>query len=252
NSIDAFVARLSADLTSLDQATYLGGSKREIPIALALTASEVYVTGLTDSTKFPGTVGGVQSTSGGSTDAYVARLSRDLTALHQATYLGGANTDVALDLAIAPTTGDVYLSGFTSSAVFPGTAGGAQSAPGGAQDAFVARLSADLTSTPTSTTTTRPTTTSTSSSTTTPRTTTSTARPSTTSPYSSTTTTRPTTTTTSSTSTTSTSSSTTSSTSTTHSTSTSSSTSTTTPTSSTTTTTLCVLDVDANGVVDVS
>src|SRR5262249_40686719 len=134
-------------------------------------------------------------------------------------------------LAIAPTTGDVYLSGFTSSAVFPGTAGGAQSAPGGAQDAFVARLSADLTSTPTSTTTTRPTTTSTSSSTTT---------------------TRPTTTATSSTSTTSTSSSTTSSTSTTHSTSTSSSTSTTTPTSSTTTTTLCVLDVDANGVVDVS
>src|SRR5262249_24931659 len=181
NSIDAFVARLSADLTSLDQATYLGGSKREIPIALALTASEVYVTGLTDSTKFPGTVGGVQSTSGGSTDAVVARLRTDLTALHQATYLGGANTDVALDLAIAPTTGDVYLSGFTSSAVFPGTAGGAQSAPGGAQDAFVARLSADLTSTPTSTTTT------TTSSTTT-------TRPTTTTPPPTTTTTTPTTT----------------------------------------------------------
>src|SRR5262245_15479348 len=144
NSTDAFVARLRADLTSLDQATYLGGSKRELVTGMALTASEVYVTGLTDSTNFPGTAGGAQSTSGGSTDAYAARLSTDLTALHQATYLGGANTDGALDLAIAPTTGDVYLSGFTLSAVFPGTAGGAQSAPGGGQDAFVARLSSDL------------------------------------------------------------------------------------------------------------
>src|SRR5215468_7953441 len=196
-STDAFVARLSADLTSLDQATYLGGSNREFLTAMALTASEVYVTGPTDSTNFPGTVGGAQSTSGGSTDAYVARLSTDLTALHQATYLGGANADGAGDLAIAPTTGDVYLSGFTLSAVFPGTAGGAQSAPGGGQDAFVARLSADLTSTPTSTTTTRPTTTSTSTSTTT------TTRPTTTTTSSTTTTTtRPTTTTTSSSTTT--------------------------------------------------
>src|SRR5262249_29911037 len=199
-STDAFVARLSADLTSLDQATYLGGSNREFLSAMALTASEVYVTGQTDSTNFPGTVGGAQSTSGGSTDAYVARLSRDLTALHQATYLGGANADGALDFAIAPTTGDVYLSGFTSSAVFPGTVGGAQSAPGGAPDAFVARLSADLSSTPTTTTTTptssttstRPTTTTTSSSTTTTRPTTTTTSTST-----STTTTRPVTTTTS-------------------------------------------------------
>src|SRR5262245_41879290 len=144
NSTDAFVARLRADLTSLLQATYLGGSKRDLPTAMALTASEVYVTGLTDSTNFPGTAGGAQSTSGGGTDAFVARLSTDLTALHQATYLGGANADTAFDLAIAPTTGDVYVSGSTSSAVFPGTVGGAQSAPGGGQDAFVARLSADL------------------------------------------------------------------------------------------------------------
>src|SRR5262245_39808498 len=166
---------------------------------MALTASDVYVTGLTDSTNFPGTVGGAQSMSGGSTDAFIARLSSDLTALHRATYLGGANADVGFDLAIAPTTGDVYVSGSTSSAVFPGTAAGAQSAPGGAQDAFVARLSADLSSTPTtttttttsSTTTTRPTTTTTSSTTTT------TTRPTTTTTSSSTTTTGPTTTTTS-------------------------------------------------------
>jgi hypothetical protein len=143
-SSDTFVARLSADLTALDQATYLGGGSREIANAILLTTSDVYVAGSTDSTNFPGTVGGAQSASGGNTDAFVARLSTDLTALHQATYLGGANADGAADLAIAPTTGDVYIAGFTASTVFPGTAGGAQGAPGGALDAFVARLSADL------------------------------------------------------------------------------------------------------------
>jgi len=111
---------------------------------MQLTTRDVYVAGATDSTNFPGTVGGAQSASGGNTDAFVARLSTDLTALHQATYLGGANADGAQDLAIAPTTGDVYIAGFTASPVFPGTAGGAQGAPGGGLDAFVARLSADL------------------------------------------------------------------------------------------------------------
>src|SRR5262249_56915440 len=102
--------------------------------------------------------------------------STDLPALPQARSLGGANADGAQDLAIAPTTGDVYIAGFTASPVFPGTAGGAQGAPGGGLDGFVARLSADLSSTPTTTTT--------SSSTTTtrpPTTTTSTTRPTTTS-----------------------------------------------------------------------
>src|SRR5262249_26776537 len=128
---DVFVARLSADLTALDQATYLGGRCpagaslcRDIPVAMQLTTRDVYFAGATDSPNFPGTVGGAQSASGGNTDAFVARLSTDLTALHQATYLGGANADGAQDLAIAPTTGDVYIAGFTASPVFPGTAGG--------------------------------------------------------------------------------------------------------------------------------
>jgi hypothetical protein len=227
-STDTFVARLSADLTSLDQATYLGGGNREFTTAMRLTTSDVYVVGQTTSTNFPGTVGGAQSTPGGNADAFVARLSTDLTALHQATYLGGGSDDGAFDLAIAPTTGDVYIAGFTASTVFPGTAGGAQSAFGGTLDGFVARLSADLSSTPTttstssSTTTTRPPTTTTSTSTTT-------TRPTTTTTSTSTTTTRPTTTTTS------TSSSTTTTRPPTTTTSTSSSTTTTRPTTTTTT-----------------
>src|SRR5262249_22752202 len=139
NRDDAFVARLNGALTSLEQATYLGGSGSEFCVAVQLTTSEVYVAGQTQSTDFPGTRGGAQNALGGGADAFVARLDADLTALDQATYLGGSRDDGPFAFVIAPTTGDVYIAGFTLSPVFPGTAGGAQGGFGGTQDAFVAR-----------------------------------------------------------------------------------------------------------------
>jgi len=144
---DAFVARLNADLTTLDQTTYLGGSANEYGQALAIhpTSGEVYVAGITNSADFPGTTGGAQAPFGSVIDAFVARLNADLTTLDQATYLGGSDYDYGNALAIHPTSGDVYVAGFTTSANFPGTTGGAQAANAGARDAFVARLNADLT-----------------------------------------------------------------------------------------------------------
>src|SRR5207249_332458 len=111
------------------QATYLGGSGGDDASALAIapTTGEVYVAGSTVSTNFPGTSGGAQSAFGGGVeDAFVARLNASLSALDQATYLGGSFVDVASALAIAPTTGEVYVAGLTESSDFPGTSGGAQ------------------------------------------------------------------------------------------------------------------------------
>jgi hypothetical protein len=54
--------------------------------------------------------------------------------------IGGGQLDLAYALAIHPSTGDVYVAGFTVSSPFPGTAAGAQPAFGGVADAFVARL----------------------------------------------------------------------------------------------------------------
>ncbi len=146
---NAFVARLNAALTMLDQATYLGGSNNDYAEALAIhpTPSDVYVDGYTWSTDFPGTAGGAQAAFGGGLeDAFVARLNAALTTLDQATYLGGSDRDHDFGgaLAIHPTTGDVYVAGETLSADFPGTAFGAQSTLSGLGDAFVTRLTADL------------------------------------------------------------------------------------------------------------
>ncbi len=144
---DAFVARLNATLTTLNQATYLGGSASDAAYALAIhpTSGEVYVTGLAGSTDFPGTTGGAQPASGGGNDVFVARLNAALTTLGKATYLGGSGYDVAYALAIHPTSGEVYVTGYTTSTNFPGTLGGAQAASGGGDDVFVARLNAALT-----------------------------------------------------------------------------------------------------------
>jgi hypothetical protein len=143
---DAFVARLSADLTSLIQSTYLGGNHPDGTSALAISPSgEVYVAGWTDSTNFPHIGGGAQPTFGSYRDGFVARLSATLTSDLQSTYLGGSDWDEAHALAVHPSTGEVYVGGFTASTDFPRTAGGAQAIHGGEWDGFVARLSADLT-----------------------------------------------------------------------------------------------------------
>jgi hypothetical protein len=143
-SDDAFVARLNAALTQNPQSTYLGGGGADRAQALAIAGSgDVYVAGRTDSTNSPNTSGGAQASSGGGTDAFVARLNATLTSTLQSTYLGGSFDDEAYAVAIAG-SGQVYVAGLTASTNFPNTSGGAQASYSGALDAFVARLSGDL------------------------------------------------------------------------------------------------------------
>ncbi len=155
---DVWVARLSGDLRSVNQATYLGGASAEYAGAIAIDpkSGDVLVAGATSSVDFPATTGGAQPALSGSSDVFVARLSGDLTTLRQATYLGGSGGEEAdladspfgggepLGIAIDPISGDVVVGGTTESTDFPGTDTGALSAGGGATNGFVARLSGTL------------------------------------------------------------------------------------------------------------
>jgi len=144
---DAFVARLNKELTQILQSTYLGGRGEDEAKALTIhpQTSEVYVTGETKSNDFPNTSGGAQEGKAGYSDAFVARLNKDLTQILQATYLGGSESDSAEAIAIHPKTGEVYVAGDTNSAKFPKTTGGAQVSLKGGRDTFVARLNKELT-----------------------------------------------------------------------------------------------------------
>ncbi|MBL8309962.1 MAG: hypothetical protein JNL19_06040 [Burkholderiales bacterium] len=150
---DAFVARLSADLTRLVAATYLGGSGHDIARALAAhpNTGDIYVTGYTASAGSfaAGVSAGAQTTyGGGSGDAFVARLSANLSTLHATTYLGGNGTEVGYGIAVHPKSGQVCAVGSTQqsgSNSFPVTAGALQGTyADGGQDAFVTCFSATL------------------------------------------------------------------------------------------------------------
>ena len=147
----AFVVRLNSSLTSLIQATFLGNDESAFRGASALaihpTTGDLYVTGTTSDTSFPGTTGGLQATFSGDQDAFIARLTSSLAALFQATYLGGLGLDIASALTVHPTTGDMYVAGSTAPLLFPdfpGTTGGAQPSSGGGTDAFIARMTPTL------------------------------------------------------------------------------------------------------------
>jgi hypothetical protein len=150
--LDAVVASLSSDLTALTHATYLGGTDADQAFGIAINpaTSDVYVTGLTFSTDFPGTAGGAQEDppSNSPINAFVARLTSTL-ALTRATYLGGPDgIQFANAIAVRPAAPyDVYVAGVTTSENFPGTADHLQPETGGDLDAFVATLPSDLSAT---------------------------------------------------------------------------------------------------------
>lgn len=153
-SDDGYVARFNAALTRRQQVTFVGGSDVEQLNALAIhpATGDVYVAGTTASNDYPGTAGGAQSSKVAVGfaifDAFVSRLSASLSGpVLQSTYMGGAAEDYATALAIHPTSGEVYITGQSTSSDLPGTSGGAQPGKSGAvatYDGFVVKYSLDL------------------------------------------------------------------------------------------------------------
>jgi len=142
-SNDVFITKLDPNGGALVYSTYLGGSGDEQATHIAIdSAGNSYFTGVTGSTDFPTTLGALQTSLGGSNDAFVVKLDSTGAALVYSTYLGGTDDDVGNSLAV-DSSGNVYLVGQTSSADFPISAGAFQTAPGGNGDAFVTKLSND-------------------------------------------------------------------------------------------------------------
>jgi|GEM_PF-6336090 len=140
---EAFVSMISGDLRTLHQSTFLGGSSDDSGFGIAVHPSRgIYVTGHTFSSDFPNIIDGADTTFSNS-EAFVSRLSLDLKTILQSTYLGGGEDDVGHGIAVHPTTGNVYVTGYTGSSDFPGITNGAETIFEGSE-VFVARLSETL------------------------------------------------------------------------------------------------------------
>ncbi len=142
---DAFVSKLSGDLTHLLASTYLGGSSNDRACSLAIdSGGNICVTGETWSTDFPITMGAYDASyNGGDRDIFVSKLSGDLTRLLASTYLGGTSADYADFMAIK-SSGEIYVTGYTWSTDFP-TTRGAYGTSCSIEDGFVSKLNGDLT-----------------------------------------------------------------------------------------------------------
>jgi len=120
---DAFVARFNAAGSALVFSTYLGGAQIDEALDLAVDSSgATIVTGWTSSTDFPVTAGSYDTTYNGSTDGFVAKLSSSGGSLVYSTFLGGANVD-NVNAILIDAAGAATLAGTTNSPTFPGTAG---------------------------------------------------------------------------------------------------------------------------------
>ena len=87
---DAFAARLNASGTGLLYSTYIGGSNFDEGRAIAIdNAGKAYLTGYTASTNFPITPGAIQTSPGGSNDAFLLCLDAAGSAVTYSTYLAG-------------------------------------------------------------------------------------------------------------------------------------------------------------------
>jgi hypothetical protein len=147
---DAFVTKLNATGTALVYSTYLGGSSTEEQPAISVDAEgQAYVTGRTFSTDFPtgctAPCAGLDSTLGGTDDAFVTKLNATGTALLYSTYLGGSSLDFGFGIAVdaegaAYVTGRTFSADFTAGCMAPCT--GLDSTLDGNLDAFVTKLNA--------------------------------------------------------------------------------------------------------------
>ncbi len=136
---DAFVAKINFTGSQLIYSTYLGGSGADVGQAIQVDKSgDAYVAGYTFSKDFP-LQNPEQGANAGTVNAFVSELNPQGSSLLFSTYLGGSTDDRAFGLAVDG-SGNIYVTGSSTSPDFPTTVGAFQSSNHGQSDAFVAKL----------------------------------------------------------------------------------------------------------------
>ncbi|MHA1907828.1 MAG: SBBP repeat-containing protein, partial [Candidatus Thorarchaeota archaeon] len=117
---DGFVVKYSADGSEFEYSTFLGGGMKDSALGVDVDSDGYcYVTGSTNSSDFPTSVGSWDALHGGGDyDAFITILDPDGQDLNQSAYLGG----VDFDWGRAVTVGDdgrCYIVGYSGSANYP-------------------------------------------------------------------------------------------------------------------------------------
>jgi hypothetical protein len=133
----AFVAKLNPSGTGLIYSTFLGGNDSDAGTGIAIDSSgNAYVTGVTNSTDFPGTF---LSSTRGIDNAFVTKLNPAGSALVYSALFGGSVTNEAVAIAL-DSAHNAYITGNSQSNDFPTTNGAFQTAAAGDFHPFLTKV----------------------------------------------------------------------------------------------------------------
>lgn len=138
---ETFVVKFSADGSTLEYATFLGGSSSDFASHIILTPTgEAIVVGTTSSTNFPITPGAFDTSFNGIQDGYITKLNANGTGLVFSTFLGGNDFDFASGELALDDQGYLFVVGSTQSDDFPVTPEAYDPTLNGGADAFVLKM----------------------------------------------------------------------------------------------------------------
>jgi hypothetical protein len=122
--------------------TYIGGIEDEIINNIVLDNQDnIIISGETESNNFP-IFNALNSTFGGNRDGFISKLSSDGQNMLFSTYFGGTKDDRVNQLSL-DNSGNIIISGETSSANFPILNSFSSSFQGGYNDGFISKISSD-------------------------------------------------------------------------------------------------------------
>jgi M6 family metalloprotease-like protein len=137
---DAFCTKLNATGSGLSYSTFLGGTNHEVGRAIAVDGSGyAYVTGWTQSSGYPTTVGAYDVSFYGMEDAFVTKVATNGASLAYSTFLGASGMERGLGIDVDGSN-KAYVTGYTSSWDYPTTAGAYDQNISGVLDAFVTKF----------------------------------------------------------------------------------------------------------------
>jgi uncharacterized protein (TIGR03437 family) len=138
-SMDGFIAVLTPDGRGLHWATFVGGEGADVPTSIALdSAANVYVTGQTQSARFP-LSRAFQPELKGAFDAFVVKVLAGGGSLGYSSFLGGRSNEIGQGIGTGP-DGSVWVMGTGDSTDLPTVNPVQAKMGGGLSDAFVVRI----------------------------------------------------------------------------------------------------------------
>lgn len=146
--VDNYDVSKALIIDPLVYSTFITGSSDERGNKITVDASgNAYVVGVTASANYDTTAGVFQTTfSGGGFDVFVSKLNNSGTSLVYSTYIGGNGNDWGSGI-VVDGSGNIYITGYTSSTDFPVSTGAFQTTndntPFAGYDAFVTKLNAN-------------------------------------------------------------------------------------------------------------